>query len=302
MDECPFCGRPIDESIARFGGTCPSCFVDVPGEEAATDPGAEPEVLPRRGLGAALAISGGAVLGVSIMILLAIGLRMAQGPAQPEPTVLDFDDWPMPEVIAVQEAPPDEPAPASGRPRSHVRAPGTPVAFVAPEALAPPEDVTASLRAASSAPRSASIRRREPGRGAPVPSVGGARTLDRSAGTASLDISLAGGRVERDDNVVLDDPVAIRMMIGERLRRGIAELRGCYDRRLKQRPDLSGRWRLTFTVAPDGRAVDADLDSLDEADEALEGCLREHVVQRWAFARVAEPTEVSKTLSFHVGR
>lgn len=40
MEPCPFCNVPVDEDLHRFGGTCPSCFGEIPGEEAATDPGA----------------------------------------------------------------------------------------------------------------------------------------------------------------------------------------------------------------------------------------------------------------------
>lgn len=39
MEPCPFCNTPVDGDLIRFGGTCPSCFGEIPGEEAATDPG-----------------------------------------------------------------------------------------------------------------------------------------------------------------------------------------------------------------------------------------------------------------------
>ncbi|MEM6928529.1 MAG: AgmX/PglI C-terminal domain-containing protein [Myxococcota bacterium] len=302
MDACPFCGHSIDEVVARFGGTCAHCFGEVPGEEAATDQGPTPAPVtrtsPQRPMGAVLAISGGTVVGISIALLLLVMVRVTQRPSGPRP-VMDFDDWPMPEVVAVAEAKPEPtraPPPKRRKPRAEAYAAN-------PEALAPPTDVAGALRAAAeAAPSGAGARRGWSGRGEAAPSTVPRPSRMSSAGTGALDISLGGGEVQRDDNVVLADPVAIRMMIGERLRRGIAELRGCYDRRLKQRPDLSGRWRLTFTVSQDGRATDAALAGLDEPDEALEGCLREHVVRRWAFAPVAEPTEVSKTLSFHVAR
>jgi len=303
LDECPFCGQGIDDVTARFGGTCSRCFAAVPGEEAATDPGDAPVSAPSRHLRLAMVISGGVVLVVSVMILVGVGYRVAR-PAPAPRTVLDFDAWPMPEIVAVDDD--DTPVAEARAPSAAVRpAPRrSPRGYASgAEALRPPDDLTSSLREAASARPAPSIRRRREGSGptASVP-VAAPRGADLASGVGSVDLSVGGGRVERDDNVVLDDPLAIRMMIGERLRRGISELRGCYDRRLKQRPDLAGRWRLTFTVSRDGRATDADLDGLDAADEALEGCLREHVVRRWAFARVAEPTEVSKTLSFHVGR
>jgi len=39
LDACPFCGGQVDRQIVLYGGSCPRCFADIPGEEAATDPG-----------------------------------------------------------------------------------------------------------------------------------------------------------------------------------------------------------------------------------------------------------------------
>ena len=36
---CPFCESEVSEQLALYGGRCPTCFGDIPGEEAATDPG-----------------------------------------------------------------------------------------------------------------------------------------------------------------------------------------------------------------------------------------------------------------------
>lgn len=305
MHDCPFCGDPIDDVLARFGGTCPRCFGEIPGEDAATDPGASPEPVDtptpdRPRLSLAFAIGGGVILGVSLAILAVLSVRAGR-PAPRQ--VLDFDDWPMPEVVTVAEAVVPEGAPEN-EPTARRR---RPEAFVptAPSVV-PSGDLTASLRSGtptrSDTPATRRSGLRGPARARAVPKTRAGASSLSSAGTGVVDVSLGGGRVERDDNVVLDDPAAIRTMIGERLRRGIAELRGCYDRRLKQRPDLSGRWRLTFTVSEEGRATGARLAGLDTGDETLERCLRDHVSKRWAFARVAEATEVSRTLSFHVGR
>ena len=39
MGECPFCSAEIDEEVMLYGGTCTACLIDIPGEEAPTDPG-----------------------------------------------------------------------------------------------------------------------------------------------------------------------------------------------------------------------------------------------------------------------
>ena len=41
MAVCPFCNNSIDADLERLGGPCPHCFNEIPGEEAATDPGVE---------------------------------------------------------------------------------------------------------------------------------------------------------------------------------------------------------------------------------------------------------------------
>ena len=242
----------------------------------------------------AAAASGGMVLVLSVLILLKAGYRVSNQPPTPTPA-LDFDAWPMPEVVAVEQA---RPAVPEARPK---RVPD--VLSRGPRPLVPPDDLTSSLQPATRVANLPTLRRkRTENLRATSVAAPSSTSADLAAGMGSVDLSLGGARVQRDDNVVLDDPIAIRMMIGDRLRRGIPELRGCYDRRLKQRPDLSGSWRLRFTVSRDGRATHVDLDGLDAADEELEGCLRAHVVRRWGFAKVTEPTEVTKTLRFHVAR
>ena len=41
MGACPFCKGDVDEDILTFGGRCPRCLIEIPGEEAPTDPGGE---------------------------------------------------------------------------------------------------------------------------------------------------------------------------------------------------------------------------------------------------------------------
>ena len=39
MGSCPFCKESVDEAILEYGGRCPSCLIEIPGEDAPTDPG-----------------------------------------------------------------------------------------------------------------------------------------------------------------------------------------------------------------------------------------------------------------------
>ena len=36
---CPFCKGGISADVVQFGGNCPHCLLEIPGEEAPTDPG-----------------------------------------------------------------------------------------------------------------------------------------------------------------------------------------------------------------------------------------------------------------------
>ena len=38
---CPFCSRPVNVEMTLYGGRCPHCFGEIPGEESPTDPGEE---------------------------------------------------------------------------------------------------------------------------------------------------------------------------------------------------------------------------------------------------------------------
>ncbi len=211
----------------------------------------------------------------------------------PEPTVaeiIDFDtlDVPLPDVVAISEA---EPTGAAQKRRradpARFQGKGTAVGGEAAGA----DD----LGDAAPRPDRFALRTRSVDAAPSGPVEAG---LDRGGPGGALDLSIGTRSVARDANVTLDDPMAIRMMIGERMRAGIPELVNCYNRRLKQDPSLQGRWRLTFTVTPEGRATSAQAQALDSSDEELEACLVGHVERQWDFGRIAVSSPVVKTLTF----
>ncbi len=62
MGRCPFCQESVERDILVNGGRCPHCLIEIPGEEAATDPGedalarqAEEEEAARRSPGPLIA-------------------------------------------------------------------------------------------------------------------------------------------------------------------------------------------------------------------------------------------------------
>lgn len=319
MNECPFCGSEISEELVAYGGTCPRCFAEIPGEEAATDPGEEVRAAQERSDRRRVA-SRAAMLGLIGMLSLvvctgAIALAFVLKPEPEIAALIDFDelDFPMPEVVGIQEAG-GEPTVVAVAPKPSPRqpAPAAPVARPAPEAPRPSgaerfaRDGTADAAPAASA----GDLRGEPGRervalsgprsrGSDEPEAPARTVAGGGLGAAApLDLSIGSTKVRRDANIVLDDPLAIRNMIGEELRAGIPGLVNCYNRRLKQVPGLKGRWRLTFTVTPEGRASGAKATPLDRGDAELESCLASHVEREWSFGQIAMASPVAKTLTF----
>ncbi|MBT3219520.1 MAG: hypothetical protein HN348_10545, partial [Proteobacteria bacterium] len=96
MAKCPFCEGEIEETLAQYGGPCPKCFADIPGEEAPTDPGEEKKAIIRRKekqravLSAVIPLMLAVPL-VSVGLLLVIILTVR--PFDPKVAdALDFDD------------------------------------------------------------------------------------------------------------------------------------------------------------------------------------------------------------------
>lgn len=263
MAECPFCGSQVTDDLVIYGGTCPKCFAEIPGEEAATDPGEEVKARQDRWDRVRARIP--VFLGLLVLTLVVgcTGLTAVVVVVWPDPQVaeiLDFDalDYPMPDLVGASDVAAADPQPEDPRP------------------TAP--------RPTSSSPRPTSPRPSTP---APTHAPG------------SVDLSLDGPRARRDDNVVLSDPDAIRDMIGERMVEFIPGLKICYDRRLKVAPSLRGRWRLSFTVAPDGAVSGASAVGLEKADAELESCLRSHIQEHWRFGKISIAQPVQRTLRFY---
>ena len=80
MGTCPFCKESVDDAILEYGGRCPSCLIEIPGEDAPTDPGEAAQAVmqaqeaaaaekSRRPFFAILGVAALAVAGVGFMAL-----------------------------------------------------------------------------------------------------------------------------------------------------------------------------------------------------------------------------------------
>jgi hypothetical protein len=84
MGACPFCKGEVDSDILTFGGRCSSCLIEIPGEEAPTDPGAAARAAQAAAEAAAAKKSPAGLIVGGLVVLLAIagGSWAAFGPVE----------------------------------------------------------------------------------------------------------------------------------------------------------------------------------------------------------------------------
>lgn len=312
MGECPFCGGEVAEELTTFGGTCPKCFVHIPGEEAATDPGDDVK--------AALEASDRArskrraLMPVFAAIPVVLGLVgvAAWYLLRPVPTVdmLDFDlvdSTFVPEIVAapepVEEAADEAPVTGStARVGSGARPAPDGGGLPASRLLATPATGLSDggLRASDLGTPTQGIRSSEEVRSrasgvatGPASLSGGLSTGGSGSGTLDFGLDVTNERKAG----VLEDPEAIRQMIAERMSGQMQQLNSCYERQLKAEPGLSGRWRIRYTVGADGTVRDASVVGLNGANREFEQCMI-GIMNRWRFGRIIRDQPVQRTVAF----
>lgn len=281
---CPYCKGSIAPELARFGGRCPHCMLEVPGEDAPTDPGAllrakqELEARERAQLAAKkkqqrmmLGAAGGAVA------LLLVGLLAWRSYEARTYTVGEYFQFPMEEIAA---APPvEEPTP-------------TPEAGAGPKAGGPKTPKAGTTGASSTS--SGGVKAVGAGAVAsteappPVPStvsLPGTITL----GGSTIDVS-------RPD-LVLSDQDQITEMARMVMSRSAPQLQACYQQRLKQVPDLAGVWDVSFVIQTSGTTSDVKVAGTGRKDPELESCMA-RAVGGWKFTRIAKALPVSRPYRF----
>jgi hypothetical protein len=301
VENCPFCGEEVDEDLIIYGGACPSCFAEIPGEEAPTNPGeeviAQQVEADRRQAGIRFWMSAVAI--ALFLLVLSGGALFTFLQPEPEIVVMDFDefdDWEEPTIVADPQLVPGEPETASEAAPAPAPAPGARAASQ-PQPQPQPQPRAGGLDGVAVVAPIPTTRKR-PGAGSvPTPagpSSGPALGRDGSAGG----LGFSGVEVTQNRRgEALDDPDAIRKSVGENMKRQIPRLTACYDQRLKTAPNLQGRWRIKFTVTPDGRVKDAASEGLQAKDGEFEDCLAREVA-KWKFDRMVREQPVQRTLRF----
>lgn len=292
----------MEDALVTFGGTCPRCFAHIPGEEAATDPGEEVKAAldasdrarsHRRAL-LPILIATPVVLGV-----VGAAVWFATRP-EPEVALLDFDGLDAaytPEIVAAPDDPPAEAAPSEPAPGG----PGPAPSVAASRLLARPSaELGAGARPHDLSGAGAAHRADEPLRPRAVGAAAGPSALEGSlsagaAGGGTLDFGLDVTNSRKAG--VLEDPLAIRQMIADRMAGQMQQLNSCYERQLKSEPGLEGRWRIRYTVAADGTVREAAAEGLGRSNPDFERCMTD-IVTRWRFGRIIQDQPVQRTVSF----
>ena len=295
MAECPFCSSKITEQLSIHGGTCPSCFGEIPGEEAPTDPGAV--VRARQEAEDAKTVQRSRlplVFGAFGMLAFIAGAGwIATRPPEVVP-VLDFDQLEFAEYEITPMADEDTEA--------------APVATPRPQQPRP----SALERIASQGDPSLNLGQGHGGQGV-VDHQSGTRMImgpDGNMQPAGLNTTLspsfgeAGGmssdmtiRRSSMQGVTLTDDNDIIDMIRAVMEDGIPRLQRCYTLQLKTNESLRGNWVLNYTLLASGTASAITVDGEGVSDATMESCI-EGKIAAWRFQPIKGDIPIRKTLRF----
>jgi len=291
---CPFCNGAIDEELARFGGPCPQCFNDVPGDEAATDPGVQAQAVEAEAKRVETKKKSTRTAGV-VGLLLTLALvssallykQHVDSEAEKE-QILAFDEEemfvvPAEELTAAeQERLSEEAAAAEAAEARRIAAlRATTESSGGDEAVADygagdrfADDGTGGREAASEF-QEASI---------------GTRTPGLSVGGASTDVVRKGA--------VLSDKKMIEDMAKMALASYGGQLKQCYEQRLKEDTSLRGAWTVIFMIEKSGATSGVQIQANNKSDADLEACMKRNV-ENWTFSQISAPFgPIGKTYRF----
>jgi len=289
MPQCPFCKGKVEEDLLRFGGHCPHCLNEIPGEEAATDPGAQARARQELEVrvAAARVQRRNRLLSVLAALLLVAGVgAYAVFHEEPAPLLLEDVEIYIPPVsahrnVAAEEAEAAAAAKAEEERKrkeaaSHHVASVTPTANTSAEALA-------SAGPAPSAPSSA-------------PPETTAQSLNQSS-LGGFDLSPKGPALKGIGPITATTDSEIKQMAKTVVDANFRQLRQCYESRIKENPNLSGRWILAWTIESDGSVSKAEAEGQGVKDRAFEDCMVRNV-QQWKFQPVAKSTDLARAFVF----
>ena len=277
MPSCPFCQAQISEDMSLYGGHCPSCLIEIPGEEAVTDPGLKPqetvEVQKKSNTGL--------IVAAAVLIIGGGGAAWFMGPgAGPAPVSASNNQGANPILFSAHED--AEIATPEKTPQRRRRGSGkrTVTKYVgSPERPSPATDTPAGASEGA----------------APTPTGKGVGMGSLSDG--AFGVIGAAPRSRAPETIVLKDSLQIEEMVGRVLTRGSKQIERCYNNVLKLDPSVKGAWYVDFTIEKNGQPVAVSVEPLETPHGEIEACIT-RAVGRWRFQRIAEPVDIARRYRF----
>ncbi len=290
MPQCPFCKGQIAEDLLRFGGHCPHCLNEIPGEEAATDPGAQArqrQELEARATAARLQRRSRVVRAVAVLaLLLGVG-SWAVLREDPAPLILEDVDIYIVPASAHRNVAAEEAAEAQAKAEEEARRQEAARRALATASVSA---TPGSLADAGPAPSAPGLT----GASSGAPESSGDKLASSMGG---LDLSMKGPSARNISGMVAEGDAAIKAMAKTVVDANYKQLTQCYEARLKENPSLSGRWVLAWTIEKDGTVSKAEAEGQGVKDGSFESCM-ERNVQNWKFQAVAKSTELARAFVF----
>lgn len=301
MGHCPFCKGAVSKELLLQGGTCPHCLIEIPGEEAPTDPGAQ--ALARQQEEAAAATGGkGPLIGAAIAVVLLVGAGggwYAWSSVQQAKVQAAADEWSVLSLDVHQNQYVEETDEAKAR--GSVRGGGGgggATASVAPSTGGQLASTGSSSPSRSginpSASYSEQVALADPTAAVQVPVSGVSSSgLGSPGGISGPGITIGAKGAQE----VLSDPAEIEAMVKRVVTRNGKQLEDCYNDRLKSDETLQGRWNVTFTISTKGKTQSIGVSGLNVADPELEGCMQKRITA-WQFSPISEDIAMQRTYTF----
>lgn len=295
MPRCPFCKGEVGEDLLRYGGHCPHCLNEIPGEESATDPGAAARARAEQEarVAAARHKRRNMILGAVsfVLVLGGVGAYVALH-EEPVPLVLDDGD------VYI--------APASSH-HSTVLEQQAAAEKAKAEAEAEAKRREAARRAAANGgdPGPQDLASAGPGLASPtssgttagLPEAMPTSSSSTSLGSMGIDLKARGPTAKQMEGLVLSSDNDVKAMVKTVVEAGYKQLQQCYESRLKENPTLSGRWEVTFVIAKEGKVDSAEALGKTVKDRTFEQCMVSNVKQ-WRFTPISKPFEITKAFVF----
>ena len=295
MDTCPFCQSPVQGDLIRFGGSCPTCFNEIPGEEAATDPGvqAAAAVAAEEAAAAESKSSGLLFAAVGLAALLGgVGFwawSNQQEAAQIAATQEDVGEL----FIVPADELDDEMAEADRLANEEAEAAAAEQARLAAASQRASGNGTASAAPLDTPSRLSTNPTGTTANGEIAPP----QTSMVPTPTSGVGDDLAIAPTLVGATVVLSDPSEIRTMIKGVMDKYLPRFKRCYDQQLKLDSSLRGKWWLAFKVGTSGKPLGVRVSGEGVSHPDLEACVSA-AANEMTFQRISAAQDIRYPLNF----